>query len=61
EENAEATAPCEDKVDISSLNEEDDNQADEEEDDTKEEAKDPVADSVKEEPCEEPDSKDLSG
>ncbi|KAI2658130.1 AT-rich interactive domain-containing protein 4B [Labeo rohita] len=68
EESAESTAPCEDKLDISSVNEEDDNHADEEEDDTKEEAKEcipsaqsPVTDSVKEEPCEEPDNKDPSG
>ncbi|XP_058650888.1 AT-rich interactive domain-containing protein 4B isoform X3 [Onychostoma macrolepis] len=68
EENAESTAPCEDKADISSVNEEDDNHADEEENDTKEEDKEcpptaqsPVTESVKEEPCEEPDNKDLSG
>uniref|UniRef100_A0A671PMX5 Translocase of outer mitochondrial membrane 20 n=1 Tax=Sinocyclocheilus anshuiensis TaxID=1608454 RepID=A0A671PMX5_9TELE len=68
EENAESTAPCEDKADISSVNEEDDNHADEEENDTKEEAEEciptaqsPVTESVKEEPCEEPDNKDLSG
>ncbi|XP_016396685.1 AT-rich interactive domain-containing protein 4B [Sinocyclocheilus rhinocerous] len=68
EENAESTAPCEDKADISSVNEEDDNHADEEENDTKEEAEEciptaqsPVTESVKEELCEEPDNKDLSG
>uniref|UniRef100_A0A671LF18 Translocase of outer mitochondrial membrane 20 n=1 Tax=Sinocyclocheilus anshuiensis TaxID=1608454 RepID=A0A671LF18_9TELE len=70
EENAESTAPCEDKVDISSVNEEEeeDNHADEEESDTKEEAREcvptalsPVTESVEEEPCEEPDDKDLSG
>ncbi|XP_016104740.1 AT-rich interactive domain-containing protein 4B-like, partial [Sinocyclocheilus grahami] len=74
EENAESTAPCEDKVDISSVNEEEeeeeeeDNHADEEESDTKEEAREcvptvqsPVTESVEEKPCEEPDDKDLSG
>lgn len=74
EEKTETTAPCEDKADISSVNEEeeeeddDDNHADEEENDINEEAKEcgPTAESnvtetVKEEPCEEPDSKDLSG
>ncbi|XP_042593509.1 AT-rich interactive domain-containing protein 4B-like isoform X2 [Cyprinus carpio] len=68
EENAESTAPCEDKADISSVNEEEDYHADEEENDTKEEAEEsirtaqsPVTESVKEEPCEEHHNKDLSG
>uniref|UniRef100_A0A8C1V9K2 AT-rich interactive domain-containing protein 4B n=1 Tax=Cyprinus carpio TaxID=7962 RepID=A0A8C1V9K2_CYPCA len=68
EEDAESTAPCEDKVDISSVNEEEDDHADEEESDSKEEAKEciptaqsPVAESVEEETCEEPHDKDLSG
>ncbi|XP_051773093.1 AT-rich interactive domain-containing protein 4B isoform X1 [Ctenopharyngodon idella] len=70
EEKTETTAPCEDKADISSVNEEEeeDNHADEEENDTNEEAKEcgataesNVTENVKEEPCEEPDSKDLSG
>ncbi|XP_056088619.1 AT-rich interactive domain-containing protein 4B isoform X3 [Rhinichthys klamathensis goyatoka] len=73
EEKTETTAPGEDKADISSVNEEeddddDDNHADEEENDINEEAKEcgptaesNVTESVKEEPCEEPDSKDLSG
>ncbi|XP_026079135.1 AT-rich interactive domain-containing protein 4B isoform X3 [Carassius auratus] len=69
EEDAESTAPCEDKEDISSLHEEEeDNHADEEENDSKEEAEEfiptaqsPITESVKEEPCEEHHSKDLSG
>lgn len=71
EEKTETTAPCEDKADIGSVNEEeedDDNHADEKEIDRNEDAKEcgataesDVTESVKEEPCEEPDSKDLSG
>lgn len=68
EENTESTAPCDDKADISSVNEEEDYHADEEENDTKEEAEEsirtaqsPVTESVKEEPCEEHHNKDLSG
>ncbi|XP_067277034.1 AT-rich interactive domain-containing protein 4B isoform X1 [Pseudorasbora parva] len=71
EEKTETTAPCEDKEDISSVNEEEeeeDNPADEEENDTNEEAKEcglaekrDITETVKEEPCEEPECKDLSG
>ncbi|XP_039504621.1 AT-rich interactive domain-containing protein 4B-like isoform X2 [Pimephales promelas] len=76
EEKTETTAPCEDKADVSSVNEEedddddddDDTHADEEENDINEEAKEcgpaaesNVTESVKEEPCEEADSKDQSG
>ncbi|XP_077073483.1 AT-rich interactive domain-containing protein 4B isoform X3 [Siphateles boraxobius] len=65
EEKRETTAPCEDKADISSVNEEEDDDddehhADEEENDINEETKE-CGPTVKEEPCEEPDSKDLSG
>nr|XP_055025279.1 AT-rich interactive domain-containing protein 4B isoform X2 [Misgurnus anguillicaudatus] len=70
EEKTDTTGLCEDKVDISSVNED---RADEEENDTSEEVhkhkvkesglttEGPVTEIVKEEPCEESDNKDLSG
>ncbi|XP_052006850.1 AT-rich interactive domain-containing protein 4B-like isoform X1 [Xyrauchen texanus] len=73
EEKTEATAQCEGKVDINSVDEEDDNHADEDENYTNEDAQKPMAkesdlpaestptENVKEEPREEPDNKDLSG
>ncbi|XP_051945506.1 AT-rich interactive domain-containing protein 4B-like isoform X1 [Xyrauchen texanus] len=68
EEKTEATAQCEDKVDINSVDEEVDNHADEDENDMNEDAQkesaltaeSTVTEKVEEEPCEELDNKDLS-
>ncbi|XP_073776439.1 AT-rich interactive domain-containing protein 4B isoform X8 [Danio rerio] len=67
EEKTETVTPCEEKADISGENKEDEKHA-EEENEMNEEVKQcmstgetDVTEDVKEEPCEEPDDKDLSG
>lgn len=67
EEETDAAGPCEGKVDINRVNEDDDHHAaDEEENDEELHEEGPTADGLvaeglKEEPCDESDDKDLPG